>query len=73
MDVLLESAMAPIVILATNWGNSIVRETDDIVSPHGIPVDLLGRYRLVPLPHIWITCTPDFLIQVHDPQNTRES
>lgn len=36
--------MAPTVILATNRGMSLVRGTDDIVSPHGVPVDLLDRY-----------------------------
>jgi len=44
LNALLESPMAPTVILATNRGNSLVRGTPDIVSPHGIPVDLLDRY-----------------------------
>jgi TIP49-like protein len=35
--------MAPTVILATNRGNTLVRGTNDIVAPHGIPVDLLDR------------------------------
>jgi RuvB-like protein 1 (pontin 52) len=43
LNALLESPMAPTVILATNRGNSLVRGTTDIVSPHGIPVDLLDR------------------------------
>lgn len=43
LNALLESPMAPIVILATNRGRSLVRGTSDIVSPHGIPVDLLDR------------------------------
>ena len=43
LNALLESAMAPTVILATNRGNALVRGTTDIVSPHGIPVDLLDR------------------------------
>jgi RuvB-like protein 1 len=30
--------------LATNRGQALVRGTTDIVSPHGIPVDLLDRY-----------------------------
>ncbi|KAF8189645.1 RuvB-like helicase 1 [Pholiota molesta] len=38
LNALLESPMAPTVILATNRGNSLVRGTTDIVSPHGIPV-----------------------------------
>jgi RuvB-like protein 1 (pontin 52) len=44
LNALLESPMAPTVILATNRGQSLVRGTSDIVSPHGIPVDLLDRY-----------------------------
>ena len=47
LNALLESQMAPTVILATNRGMSVVRGTDDIVSPHGIPVDLLDRYSKV--------------------------
>ena len=39
----LESTLAPIVILATNRGMSSIRGTE-IISPHGIPVDLLDRY-----------------------------
>jgi RuvB-like protein 1 (pontin 52) len=42
LNALLESPMAPTVVLATNRGNSVVRGTD-IVSPHGIPIDLLDR------------------------------
>jgi RuvB-like protein 1 len=40
----LESTLAPIVILATNRGMSSIKGTD-IISPHGIPVDLLDRYN----------------------------
>lgn len=47
LNALLESPMAPTVILATNRGNSLVRGTTDIVSPHGIPVDLLDRCVLL--------------------------
>lgn len=43
LNALLESPMAPTVILATNRGNALVRGTTDIVSPHGVPVDLLDR------------------------------
>jgi len=39
----LESTLAPIVILATNRGMSTIRGTE-IISPHGIPVDLLDRF-----------------------------
>jgi len=47
LNALLESPMAPTVILATNRGNSLVRGTTDIVSPHGVPVDLLDRCLIV--------------------------
>ncbi|KAJ8080494.1 RuvB ATP-dependent DNA helicase pontin [Marasmius tenuissimus] len=47
LNALLESPMAPTVILATNRGNATVRGTTDIVSPHGIPVDLLDRCMIV--------------------------
>uniref|UniRef100_A0A182QET7 DNA helicase n=1 Tax=Anopheles farauti TaxID=69004 RepID=A0A182QET7_9DIPT len=43
----LESAIAPIVIFATNRGRCVIRGTDDIVSPHGIPLDLLDRLLIV--------------------------
>lgn len=45
----LESTLAPIVILATNRGISTIRGTD-IVSPHGIPVDLLDRLMIIRTP-----------------------
>lgn len=47
LNALLESPMAPTVILATNRGQSLIRGTSDIVSPHGIPVDLLDRCMIV--------------------------
>jgi len=40
----LESTLAPIVILATNRGMSTIRGTD-LISPHGVPVDLLDRFN----------------------------
>jgi RuvB-like protein 1 (pontin 52) len=43
LNALLESPLAPTVILATNRGNTLVRGTTDIVAPHGIPTDLLDR------------------------------
>lgn len=43
----LESAIAPIVIFATNRGRCVIRGTDDIVSPHGIPLDLLDRLVII--------------------------
>jgi len=42
----LESTIAPIVIFATNRGNSIIRGTD-VLSPHGIPRDLLDRLLII--------------------------
>ncbi|PPR07850.1 hypothetical protein CVT24_002995 [Panaeolus cyanescens] len=43
---LLESPKAPIVILATNRRNSLVRGTTDILAPHSTPVDLLDREQI---------------------------
>lgn len=43
----LETRIAPIVIFATNRGNCTVRGTSDIVSPHGIPRDLLDRLLII--------------------------
>merc|ERR1712028_196762 len=42
----LESTLAPIVVLATNRGMCTIRGTE-IVSPHGMPVDLLDRLVIV--------------------------
>lgn len=42
----LESALSPIVIFATNRGICSVRGVD-MVSSHGIPVDLLDRLLIV--------------------------
>ena len=42
----LESTLAPIVILATNRGMCTIRGTD-LISPHGVPVDLLDRLLIV--------------------------
>jgi RuvB-like protein 1 (pontin 52) len=42
----LESTLAPIVIFATNRGNCQIRGTE-IVSPHGMPVDLLDRLMII--------------------------
>ncbi|KAG6889952.1 RuvB ATP-dependent DNA helicase pontin [Termitomyces sp. Mi166 len=47
LNALLESPMAPTVILATNRGCTLVRGTLDIISPHGIPVDFLSRCMIV--------------------------
>ncbi|KAJ1459837.1 TIP49 C-terminus-domain-containing protein [Pelagophyceae sp. CCMP2097] len=42
----LESSLAPIVIFATNRGVCQIRGTD-VVSPHGVPVDLLDRMLIL--------------------------
>ncbi|KAL0041150.1 hypothetical protein WJX77_006817 [Trebouxia sp. C0004] len=42
----LESSLAPIVIFATNRGICQIRGTD-MLSPHGIPVDLLDRLVII--------------------------
>lgn len=46
MNRAMESEMAPIIILASNRGFSKIRGTD-IVSPHGIPIDLLDRLLII--------------------------
>jgi len=46
MNRAMESEMAPIIILASNRGVSRIRGTD-IVSPHGIPLDLLDRLLII--------------------------
>merc|ERR1711893_235437 len=43
----LESTIAPIVIFATNRGKCKIRGTEDIVAPHGIPLDLLDRLMII--------------------------
>merc|ERR1712087_843400 len=42
----LESTLAPIVVFATNRGMCTVRGTE-VVSPHGVPVDLLDRLMII--------------------------
>lgn len=42
----LESKLSPVVILATNRGSSKIRGTN-VISPHGIPVDLLDRLLII--------------------------
>lgn len=42
----LESTLSPIVVFATNRGITKIRGTD-VLSPHGIPVDLLDRMLIV--------------------------
>nr|CAG4640799.1 EOG090X04OZ [Eulimnadia texana] len=43
----LESVISPIVIFATNRGLCTVRGTEDIVAPHGVPLDLLDRLLIL--------------------------
>jgi len=43
----LESTIAPIVIFATNRGRCLIRGTEDIMSPHGMPLDLLDRVMII--------------------------
>lgn len=44
----LESSISPIVILASNRGQTTIRGTDNLISAHGIPPDLLSRLLIVP-------------------------
>ncbi|CAR26908.1 hypothetical protein ZYGR_0I01800 [Zygosaccharomyces rouxii] len=49
----LESSIAPVVVLASNRGMTTVRGTDDVVSPHGVPPDLIDRLLIVrTLPYV---------------------
>lgn len=43
----LESTIAPFVIFATNRGKCTIRGTEDLVSSHGIPLDLLDRLVII--------------------------
>lgn len=43
----LESTISPIVIFATNRGHCVIKGSDDIVSPHGMPLDLLDRIMII--------------------------
>lgn len=42
----LESTLSPIVVFATNRGVCTIRGTD-VLSPHGVPVDLLDRMLII--------------------------
>ena len=44
----LEQTISPIVILASNRGMCTIRGTEDLISAHGIPPDLLARLLIVP-------------------------
>lgn len=43
----LESTLSPIVVFATNRGNCTIKGTEDIQSPHGMPMDLLDRILII--------------------------
>ncbi|CCK67955.1 RuvB family ATP-dependent DNA helicase pontin KNAG_0A02660 [Huiozyma naganishii CBS 8797] len=43
----LESNIAPVVVLASNRGMTTVRGTEDVISPHGVPPDLIDRLLIV--------------------------
>ncbi|KAH8108308.1 TIP49 C-terminus-domain-containing protein [Phellopilus nigrolimitatus] len=47
LNALLESPMAPTVVLATNRGRAAVRGADDLRAAHWIPINLLDRYDSV--------------------------
>lgn len=44
----LESAISPIVVLASNRGMATIRGTDDVVAAHGVPPDFLARMLIIP-------------------------
>ena len=65
----LESTIAPIVIFATNRGKCTIRGTEDIVAPHGIPLDLLDRVMIIrTLPY-----TQEEMVQVLKIRGTTEN
>lgn len=43
----IESSLAPLLVLATNRGMSAVRGTENFLSPHGIPRELLDRLLII--------------------------
>lgn len=43
----LESKISPIVILSTNRGKAPIRGNEEVISPHGIPSDLLDRLLII--------------------------
>ena len=55
----LESTLAPIVVFATNRGMCTIKGTD-MISPHGIPIDLLDRLLIIrTLPYV-----PEEMMQI---------
>merc|ERR1712078_213551 len=55
----LESTLSPIIIFATNRGICTIKGTE-IVSPHGMPVDLLDRLVIIRT----LPCSVDEISQV---------
>ncbi|KAH9506166.1 ruvB-like helicase pontin [Dermatophagoides farinae] len=43
----LESNIAPIVVMASNRGNCLIRGSEDVYAPHGIPLDFLDRTIII--------------------------
>merc|ERR1711884_830477 len=43
----MEQDIAPICVFATNRGKCTIRGTEDVVSPHGMPLDLLDRIMII--------------------------
>lgn len=43
----LESKISPIVIFSTNRGKAPIRGYEEMISPHGIPLDLLDRLLII--------------------------
>jgi len=56
----LESAISPIVVFATNRGHCTIRGTDDVVAPHGMPLDLLDRILIIKT----MMYTPDEMMKI---------
>ena len=65
----LESDIAPIVIFASNRGRCIVRGTEDVYSPHGIPIDLLDRLMLIKA----VPYNQNEMLQVWQPINSSQT
>merc|ERR1712061_546105 len=43
----MESEISPICVFASNRGNCTIRGTDDVISPHRMPLDLLDRIMII--------------------------
>lgn len=44
----LETAISPIVVLASNRGMCAIRGTDGVIAAHGVPPDFLARLLIIP-------------------------